>query len=205
MGKKNHYFFRRSGLAFAILLLIPVSAFGARIKDPAPVLRSGDLFPSISLLNSLNAAERSYLGIERKRTFLPEDIKCEIVVFKFLNTNCVYCIKLLPTFNEVYQLIEQDPILRTKARIMGISAGDTLAEVEGLKKHHPVSYPVIADTDFKAHKAVGGPRVPFIVVARKDKKNQWVVATVNVGLIFSAEHFIGELKAILHTDPETLK
>jgi hypothetical protein len=43
------------------------------------------------------------------------------------------------------------------------------------------------------------------VVARKDKKNQWVVATVNVGLIFSPEHFIGELKAILNIDPETLK
>lgn len=43
------------------------------------------------------------------------------------------------------------------------------------------------------------------MVAKKDKQGMWVVVTVHVGLIFSAENFIRELKVILDIDPETLK
>jgi len=194
-----------TGIILAFFLLIPVSLFAAPIKDPSPVLRSGDLFPSVSLPNWLNAEERNYLGIGEKRAFLPGEIKAELTVFKFLNTNCGYCIKLLPVFNDIYHMIERDPVLRAKIKILGIGAGDTAAELEKFKKTYPAPYPVIPDPEFRAHKAVGEPRVPFIVVARKDKQGKWVVATVNVGLVFSVESFVGELKAILNIDPETLQ
>ena len=190
---------------FLFPLLVPSLTRGAPIKNPSPVLRSGDLFPKTSFPNLFTSEEKKYLGIGVKKTFSTDEIQSDLVIIKFLNTNCTYCIRLLPTFKEIYRLVEDDQSLKAKIRMIGIGAGDTLMELKELKKNHPVPYPVVADTDFKAHKAVGEPRVPFIVVARKDIQNQWVVATVNVGLIFSAEHFVGELKAILHIDPETLK
>lgn len=151
------------------------------------------------------AEERKYLGIGEKKTFSIDEIQSDLVVIKFLDTNCIYCIRLLPTFKEIYRLVEEDQILKTKIRMIGIGTGDTFMKVKELKKNHPIPYPIITDTDLKAHKAVGEPRVPFVVVACKDKQNRWVGATVNVGLIFSAENFVGELKTILNIDPETLK
>ena len=193
------------GLAFAISLIIAESVIGAPVKDPNPVLRSGDLFPSVSFPDSLTSEEKRYLAIGEKKTIYLEDIKAELIVIKFLNTNCGYCIKLLPIFYQIYQTIEQNTELKEKIRIIGISTGDTPAELQALKDRHPVPYPVLLDPEFRAHRAVGEPRLPFIVVARKDKLSRWVVATVHIGLIFSAENFIGELKAILDIDPETLK
>ena len=188
-----------------LFLMIPVSTFCAAITDPNPVLRTGDLFPKVSFLHRLSPEERAYLSIGEKKDFSIEEIKSDLAVIKLLNTNCVYCIKLLPAFNEIFRIIEQDRELKTKIKMIGISTGDTKTETEEFKKKHLIPYPTFPDTDFKVHKAVGEPRVPFIVVARKDRQGQWVVAMVNVGLIFSAESFVGELKAILAVDPETLK
>lgn len=69
-------------------------------------------------------------------------------VIKYLNTNCIYCIKLLPIFNEIFQSIKRDSNLRENIRIIGISARDTLTEVEEFKKKYPIHYPVVSDTDF---------------------------------------------------------
>jgi peroxiredoxin len=193
------------GLVLAISIIIAESVTGAPIKDPNPVLRSGDPFPSVSFPSSLTSEEKRYLAIGEKKTIHLEEIKAELIVIKFLNTNCVYCIKLLPIFYQIYQSIEQNTELKEKIRIIGISTGDTPAELQALKDEHPVPYPVLLDPEFRAHRAVGEPRLPFIVVARKDKLRRWVVATVHIGLIFSAENFIGELKAILMIDPETLR
>jgi hypothetical protein len=91
-------------------------------------------------------------------------------------------------------------------RLEGVAPGNVyLYATAPSKKKHSIPYPVIPDTEFKAHKLAGEPRVPFIVVARKDKQGQWIAATVNIGLIFSAESFVGELKSILDVDPESLK
>jgi len=128
-----------------------------------------------------------------------------VLVIQFLSTNCVYCIKSVPAFNEIFQTIEEDQNLLKRIKILAISAGDTPVEVAAFKEQHAVPYPIIPDTEFKAHKAVNEPTVPFIVVTKRDKQGKWVVATVHVGLTFSAESFVGELRAILEIDPNTLK
>ena len=203
--KKQQISFFSLVVVTLFFIIIPEPSFGGPIVNPNPVLRSGDTLPKIFLSNVLTPEDKKYLGIGEKKIFSLEDIKSDLLVIKYLNTNCVYCIKLLPTFNDIHRVIGQDENLMARIKIIGISAGDTPLEVEAFKKSHSIPFRVVPDPDFRAHKAVGEPRVPFIVVAAKDKQGQWVVATVHVGLIFSAEHFIGELKTILAIDPETLK
>lgn len=202
--KLSYLFVARWGM-IVLLALIPQVTFSVPLKDSSPVLRSGDIFPSISFPNLSSTEDRKYLGIGDGKLLIFDNIPSDVLVIKFLNTNCVYCIKLLPTFNEIYQTIEKDQNLKTRIKIAAIGAGDTTSELDEFKKKYSIPYPVIPDTEFKAHKAVGEPRVPFIVVARKNKQGQWIVATVNIGLIFSAENFVGELKSILDVDPESLK
>lgn len=192
-------------ICFLLLAVAPHFVWGAPIKDPNPVLRSGDVLPPMIYPNLLFPSDRTYLGIGDKATFQLNHVQADLIVIKFLNTNCVYCVKLLPTFNLIFQMIQQDKRLKVRAKILAIGAGDTSFELDEFKKKHSIPYPVISDTEFKAYKAVGEPRVPFIVVARKDKQGQWIVATVNIGLIFSAENFIGELRSILDVEPESLK
>jgi thiol-disulfide isomerase/thioredoxin len=205
MGKRSLHFYCRIGFALAVFLLAPVSVFAAPIKDPDPTLRSGDLLPDISLSSPASQAEREYFGVGEKKMFSVEEVQADLIVIKYLNSNCGYCIKLLPIFDEIYRTVDQDADLRKRIKILGISVGDTSIEVDFLKKNHAIPYPVIPDTEFEAHYAMGTRRIPFIVIARKDRQGKWVVASVHVGLIFSAESFVGELKSILAIDPETLR
>jgi len=55
--------FITSGLLLALFLLLPGSLWSVPIKNPSPVLRSGDLFPHISLPNVLSQEEKKYLGL----------------------------------------------------------------------------------------------------------------------------------------------
>ncbi len=192
-------------LVLFLLISVPGDGLCVRPKIAHPILRSGDPFPSLSFSDILSQGEKKYLGIEGKTIIFLEDIQAEALVIKYLNTNCIYCIKSLPVFKKVFETIERDGSLRKKIKIMAISAGDTPTEVAAFKEQHTIPYPMIPDPEFEAHKAVNEPTVPFIVVARKGKQGKWTVAAVHVGLTFSAESFVGELKAILEIDPNDLK
>lgn len=194
-----------SGLVLFLCFFMPVLGISASLKSRTPILRSGDLFPSLSLPNLLGTNGKRYLGLGEKAEFPLVDIQAEVLVVKFLNSNCVYCIKSLPVFDEIFQTIERDQNLRKRIKILGISAGDTPAEVAFFEKQHAIPYPIFPDPEFIAHKAVYEPTVPFVVITKRDRQGRWVVATVHVGLTFSAEGFVRELKAILDIDPETLK
>ena len=204
-AKKRNQILIGGGLIFFLFFSIPGDGICVPLKSYHPILRSGDLFPPLSFPNLFTADEKRYLGVDEKAILSLGDIQAELLVVKFLNTNCVYCIKSLPVFKEVFETIAREPNLMRRIKMIAIGAGDTPTEVAAFQKEHAVPHPIIPDTEFKAHKAVNEPTVPFTVVTRRDKQGKWVVATVLVGLTFSAESFVGELKAILEIDPNTLK
>jgi thiol-disulfide isomerase/thioredoxin len=194
-----------TGLVLVLCFIMAGHGICDSLKSRTVILRSGDLFPPISFPDVLKVEERRYLGAEEKPLRSVAEIEAEVLVVKFLNSNCVYCIKSLPVFDEIFQQLEEDPGLRKKIKILGISAGDTTGEVATYKERYKVPYPIFPDPEFKAHKAVHEPTVPFIVITKRDREGKWVVASTHVGLTFSAESFVGELKAILEIDPNTLK
>jgi hypothetical protein len=230
MLKRNSILHAGIGVFFVLLFVFPASLFCASPKTPTAVPRTGDRFPRLSFYNNLTPKERNYFGIGGKKIFFLDEIKTQLILIEYLSTTCMHCISSIPIFNETYQTIEQDPNLKGKIKVIGIGVGNTPMEVEAFKKNYGIPHPILTDTEFKAHKAVGEPRVPFIVVARKDRLGRWIVDTAEVGLVgfmesrsnhgsgnnwvavtvpgeevFPVENFVEELKAILDTLPETLK
>ena len=195
-----------SGIVLFLCVLMLGNSLSAPLpKDHMRILRTGDFFPPIAFPNFLTIEEKKYLGVSEKSIPSFGDIQAEVLVIKFQNTNCFYCIKSLPVFKEVFETITTQRSLMKRIKMIGISAGDTPGEVTAFRNQYAVPYPIIPDTDFEAHKAVNEPTVPFIVVARRNGQGKWVVASVHVGLTFSAESFVGELRAILEIDPNSLK
>lgn len=228
-GEKRQILFW-SWVIFIFFFFFPGPIFSASSNLPPSIPQSGDRFPWVSFSNPLSPEDQKYLGIGQKKTFNIGEIKAELVLIYFMNTNCMHCIQSFPTFNEIFKTIEQQANLKTKVRIVAIGVGDTPTEVETFKKNYGVPFPILSDRDYSAHKTVGEPRVPFLIIARKDRGGKWIVASAQVGLvgamesrsilapeeefivatvqggkIFSIEHFIGELEAILATPPEGLK
>jgi len=229
MEKKVFKIFAGVWLFFTMGLVTPEFVSCEPEGVAKAVLEPGDRLPRILFPNSLTTEENKYLGIGKKKSFSFDDIKARLILIDYINTNCPNCIKSIPTFVEICQMIEHDPVLKTRVKILAIAAGDTATEVKAFKDGYGVPYPILSDKDYKAHDAVGAPRVPFLIVARKDPQGKWIVVDSKVGLmgsmeyrsityleedwvvskaqggIFSVEDFVTELKGILNPNPKDPK
>lgn len=162
-------------------------------------------FPDLTFKHMLSKSEQTYLGIPQKGFFSFREIRGSLFLVEFLSTYCYNCQKQAPIFNEVYASVEKDPKLRGKVKIIGIASGNNLAEVEQYKKEYKIPYPILPDSKFDAHNAVGSPRTPFTIWVRKDIQGKGVVVSTHLGAIESAEKAIEETKAVLQYDLALLK
>lgn len=119
---------RKLMLSFTILMITLVfhkTSLCGPVENPNPLLQPGDRLPKIFFSNSLTSGESKYLGIGKKKTFSLDEIKGRLILVEFINTNCMYCMKSVPQFNEIYQAIQQDPGLNAGVKVVAIGAGDT--------------------------------------------------------------------------------
>jgi hypothetical protein len=64
-------------------------------------------------------------------------------------------------------------------------------------KDFKVSYPVLTDYSFTAHKALGNVRVPFTIFVKKDIRGRCVVVATHQGVYDTAEEVMKTLQDLL--------
>jgi thiol-disulfide isomerase/thioredoxin len=161
-------------------------------------------FPNLTFTQTLFKGEQAYLGIPQKKSFSFKEIRGNLILIEFISTYCVSCQRQAPIFNELYSSIEKDPKLKGKVKIIGIAAGNNLKEVEIYKKEYKVPYPIISDSKFDAHTAVGSPRTPFSIWVRKDTQGKCIVVSTHLGLM-DLKSAMEETKAVLQYNLALLK
>lgn len=162
-------------------------------------------FPDFPIMSPLSKEVQSYLGIPFKKRYQVKEFHGDLFLIEYLNTYCMNCIRQAPILNEVFRMIEKDPKLKGKVKIMGFAAGNTPEEVDQYKREYRIPYPIFPDPNFDAHQAVGSPRTPFLIWVRKDKEGKVIVVSTHLGLIDSPEKIIAESKAVLQYDLALLK
>ncbi|PKN71099.1 MAG: redoxin [Deltaproteobacteria bacterium HGW-Deltaproteobacteria-10] len=121
----------------------------------------------MELLLPNNSADLKYLGLQSSgKTFKPGQIKAKIVILQIYSMYCPYCQADAPHVNRLYGLIESNPALKDKVKIIGIGAGNTPFEVATYKKKYTVPFPLIPDEDFKIHKILGEVRTPYFIAVK---------------------------------------
>jgi len=156
---------KRKKLCLAIIILMLSAAmtlFAAQNSPP----KTGDVFPEMELLKPNNSAELKYLGLSGSGSFKIRQVKAEVVIIEIFSMYCPYCQAEAPSINELYRLIESNPALKNKIRIIGIGIGNSIYETEIFKKKYNVPFPLIPDGDFKVHKIMGEVRTPYFMVVK---------------------------------------
>ena len=161
-------------------------------------------FPDLTFSQVLSKEERIYLGIPQGKSFSFREIRGSLILIEFLSIYCVNCQRQAPIFNELYSSIEKDPRLKGKVKMIGVAAGNSLNEVEIFKKQYNVPYPIVSDSKFDAHTAVGSPRTPFTLWVRKDVQGKRIVVSTHLG-IMDLKSVMDETKAVLQYDLALLK
>lgn len=145
-------------------LIIFAGAIELQARNTVP--KKGDSFPPIRLPVPKDPVDRGYLGLSGEGPFEIGKINTRILVVEVYSMYCTVCQKIAPELNEMFHLVEGDPQLRGRIKIIGIGAGDSPYEVEVYRKTHKTPFPLFPDRDFTIHKAIGEVRAPYFFAVR---------------------------------------
>lgn len=174
------------GLAALSLLAIQASGTSADTLKVAPEVLSRIEYPTPE-----SAADRQYLGLRKRGSFRLPQVKADMVIVEIFSMYCPYCQSAAPNVNKLHSLIESNPALKDKVKIIGIGARNTPYEVRIFRKKYGIRFPLLPDEKFVTQKASKKQiRTPTFIVVKKQGKSGLTVVDVNIGKFKSAEEFL---------------
>ena len=171
-----------------IILLFSITVFPALTADKPP--EKGEALPVINLPVPKNPEERNYLGLSGSGLFKIPQIRANAVIVELFSMYCPFCQKDAPAVNEMYRLIENNPDIKDKVKLIGIGAGNSPYEVEVFKKTYNVPFPLFPDKDFMIHKTCGEVRTPFYMVVKINENGTHQIVHTQLGEYPGAEPFL---------------
>ena len=150
----------------------------------------GEVLPDMKITVPQNGIDRSYLGLERRGTFTIPQIKATIVIVEIFSMYCPYCQKEAPEINRLYSIIEGNPNLKDKVKLIGIGAGNSSYEVGVYKKKYNVPFPLFPDEDFSIHKCIGEVRTPYFLGVKINNDGTHRIFYSQLGKFKGAELFL---------------
>jgi len=172
------------------LFLLPFLCLGALQSAFAEPPAKGGLLPAFSLEIPKDPAAKAYLGLRGEGLFKIPQIQADVVIIEIFSLYCPYCQSIAPGMKEFYSLIEKDPNLKGRIKIIGIGAGNTPFEVETFKKTFETPFPLFPDKDFTIHKALGSVRTPYFIVIRIKDAGRHEVILSELGAFKQASSFL---------------
>jgi len=169
-------------------LLFSILVFPALAANKPP--EKGEGLPVINLPVPKNPDEKNYLGLSGSGLFKIPQIKAKVVIVEIFSMYCPYCQKDAPGVNELYRLIENNPDLKNKVKLIGVGAGNSPYEVEVFKKTYDVPFPLFPDKDFEIHKACGEVRTPYYMVVKMNEDGTHQIVHTQLGDYPGAEKFL---------------
>jgi len=202
MGRLKIIFIAGCILAFGTFL-----CSGPWAKEKGRVITSGDYFPEYSFPMTLTGSDMEYLGLPQKffglvkgDNFSLKDVKADLIVVEFLNKYCFSCQVQAPVMNQVFSMVQQDPQLKGRVKLIGIGAGNNEREVGSFKEEKKVPFPIVPDPKFLAYEAIGEPgATPFTLFIRKTDSGL-LVARTKVGLTRDPQKVLKEMNDSLKAD-----
>jgi len=176
-------------MSFAVItILFFTLVFQALAANKPP--EKGEQLPVMNLPIPKNPEERNYLGLSGSGSFKISQIKAKVVIIEIFSMYCPYCQKDAPGVNELYHLIENNPEIKNKIKLIGIGAGNSSYEVEVFKKTYNVPFPLFPDKDFTIHKACGEVRTPYFMVVKINEDGTHQIVHNQLGNYPGAEPFL---------------
>ncbi|MDX1778416.1 MAG: TlpA disulfide reductase family protein, partial [Thermodesulfobacteriota bacterium] len=174
-------------------------------EGSTPVL-VGDPFPQFALPNNLDKQTRKDLKIPEKESIGLEDVPFEIILIEFLNVHCHTCKEQVPIFNQLWQAIKDDRVLKSRATMLGITVGNNVEEIKAFQKSFDAVYPLLADASKNVYDSMGDLKgTPQTYLLQKDASGTWYIVYHHSGAVSSHEVYLKKIEDLLKRDLEGIE
>ena len=171
-----------------VLLGVLFPLYVSAAQPPA----TGDSLPALKFSVPAERGDRAYLGLPGGDFFEVPQVRAEVVILEVMSMYCPFCQKEAPAVNELYRLIEENPKLKGKIKLIGIGAGNSSYELKVFREKYQVPFPLIPDRDFAIHVALGEVRTPYFIGVKVEKDVSMVFYS-RLGGFENAGAFLGEI------------
>jgi thiol-disulfide isomerase/thioredoxin len=160
-----------------------------------PPVKGGQL-PQIKLPVPKDPGEKSYLGLSGNGFFRIPQIKAKVVIIEIFSMYCPKCQRIAPGIDELYQIIESNPDLRNKIKLIGIGTGNSRYEVDVFKKTYNTPFPLFPDNEFAIHKVLGDVRSPYFIAIKINKDGTHEVVHSELDSFIEAHAFLESILGV---------
>ncbi|NIQ38870.1 MAG: redoxin domain-containing protein [Proteobacteria bacterium] len=197
MGKsRNSRLSLLLGLLFsAWLVLLPIVQ---RPVSGQPEI--GESFLHYEYSSPARRDDCAYLGVPEGKGFTIQEIEADLIVVMVLNIHCTACQMQAPVYNEVIWRLEGDPLTRGRIKWIGVGVGNNEIEVKYFREEKGISFPILADEDFKFYNVLGGPdrvRVPLTILIGRDEDRGLIIINSHTGFRQNGEEIFRGIKGAL--------
>ena len=166
----------------------------------------GKTFPNIALASPERGEDQVYLGIHSDSTFSINDIQADLVLVEILNVHCIHCQNQAPIYNKLFGKIAADASTQNHIKMIGVGAGNSLAELREFRKEYNIQFPLVPDQWLDLHEAIGSPRTPFSVLVRLEKDPDFAITALTYsGVQKDHEDVYEDMKALKSLDLAILR
>jgi rhodanese-related sulfurtransferase len=129
--------------------------------------KKGDPFPKARLTLLDGERDRAYLGIKSgAASFELGSLSADYALVELYNQLCFACCQSIPELNRLLGLIQKEPELNIRLKMIGIGVGNLNRDVRRFRQEKGVSFPLFSDHDNELHRQLGRPALPVIYLVR---------------------------------------
>ncbi len=104
--------------------------------------------------------QKEYLGLTNQTTFSLNQVDTQILIIEIFSMYCPICQREAADVNTLFSMIQSNPRLKDKVKLIGIGAGNSRFEVNFFKKKYDIQFPLFPDADYAIHKQIKEVRTP---------------------------------------------
>lgn len=135
--------------------------------DERPKAGAGDGFPGDKFTVLGGEHDRSYLGLRPAATgFTLGSLDADFVLVELYNELCLTCCQSVGELNRLLGLINRDPALARRLKMLGVGVGSLQREVNRFRREKGVDFPLVSDQGSELHQRLGRPDLPVLYLIR---------------------------------------
>jgi thiol-disulfide isomerase/thioredoxin len=170
-------------------------------KDAPRGLKVGDYFPACRLVVLKGEADRKYLDLPPgTKSFALSELPSDYLLVEMFSELCSGCLKEVPEYNRLYELVEADSYLGGRLKIIGLGAGSSRLAVVRFRRQNKVLFPLFADRNKEVFSCLGEPEMPVAYLLYRQGEGYFRILMIQSEHIESPEAFVNKIKKILGAD-----